>query len=77
MTEKELLKIIEKALGVKNIDDKTISKDIPEWDSLGHLSILTALDEATDGKVEKIVELSESYSVKEIKQLLKKNNILN
>ena len=44
---------------------------------LGHLSILTALDEATDGKVEKIVELSESYSVKEIKQLLKKNNILN
>jgi acyl carrier protein len=31
--------------------------DIPEWDSLGHLTILSHLDEITDGKAGEIADL--------------------
>lgn len=77
MSDKELFKIIKKALGVKNISEKTTSNNLLEWDSLGHLSILSALDKATKGKVGKIAGLSDCYSVKKIKYLLKKNKLLN
>ena len=26
-------------------------ENVPEWDSLGHLSVLTALDDSTEGKL--------------------------
>ena len=40
--------------------------DIPEWDSLGHLTILTYLDELTDGKAGEINELGSLESLQDI-----------
>jgi acyl carrier protein len=50
--------------------------DISEWDSLGHLSILTSLDEATDGKASSLSELGDSSSVNEIISILEKENLI-
>ena len=41
-----------------------------EWDSLGHLSILTALDDATGGKASSISDLGDASSVSEIISIL-------
>ena len=60
------------------VDGSSLSMDssaetVEEWDSLGHISILSALDEATDGKSADIVELTQATSVREINDLLKEN----
>ena len=40
--------------------------DIPEWDSLGHLAILSSLDELTDGKAGEINGLGSMESLNDI-----------
>ncbi len=45
-------------------------ENVPEWDSLGHLSILTALDDATEGKASSISDLGDASSVSEIISIL-------
>ena len=50
--------------------------DIEEWDSLGHLEILTKIDKETKGKAGKIKNLSSSQSLKEIFEILKKNKLI-
>ena len=40
--------------------------DIPEWDSLGHLAILSSLDELTDGKAGEINGLVSMESLNDI-----------
>ena len=52
------------------------AETVEEWDSFGHISILSALDEATDGKSADIVELTQATSVREINDLLKENELL-
>ncbi|MBU1932053.1 acyl carrier protein [Patescibacteria group bacterium] len=74
----EIFRIIEKALeldaGTVGIDDSmdTISK----WDSLGLLSILSALEQRYGGKVAAIEDLASVKSVKEIVDLLKRESII-
>jgi hypothetical protein len=46
----------------------------PEWDSLTHLSILSALDSAYNGRVAAIPEIGSAYSVERIIDLLKTLN---
>lgn len=48
----------------------TTSSDIEEWDSLGHISILSRLDAIFDNVTERIPELASAASVKEILKLL-------
>ena len=40
--------------------------DIPEWDSLGHLRILSSLDDLTAGKAGEIRRLGTKESLKDI-----------
>jgi acyl carrier protein len=74
----DLKKIISEALNIKEIkiNENSSFKNIPEWDSLGHLSILSSLDKKTKGKTSKIKELSEAMEFKKINKILLKNNII-
>ena len=40
--------------------------DIPEWDSLGHLTMLSHLDDVTDGKAGEISDLGSMENLKDI-----------
>ena len=67
ITTEELITIITDALDADDlITDESSMDNIPEWDSLGHLSILTSLDQATEGKASSLSDLGDTTSVKEI-----------
>jgi acyl carrier protein len=76
--EKEICRIIEKALGLEansvTIDDSMDT--LQEWDSLGFLSILSALEVRFGSKVAAIDALASVKSVKEIISILKRESII-
>jgi acyl carrier protein len=78
ISEQEILKLIQKALELEDhsINLESSAEDFEEWDSLGNLSILVALDEALDKKVAPIKEMGEAYSVPKILQLLKNHSLI-
>ena len=77
MNQDDLCILIKEALDADdNIDINSSSDNIPEWDSLGHLSVLTALDDATGGKASSLSDLSEATSVTRIVDILKSNEII-
>jgi len=49
---------------------------VEEWDSLGHLSVLTELDKAFGGKVAGIDGMSQARSVREIISLLAEAKVI-
>lgn len=74
----EVCRIIEKALGV---DPGTIGMDdnsdtVVEWDSLGFLNILSALEERYGNEVANIDDLGRAGSVREIAETLKRESII-
>jgi len=76
--EAKVLGIIQKALNLKG---KKVTIDmrigaVEEWDSLGHLGILAALDKAFKGRVAGIKEMASADSVKKIIALLRKNSLI-
>ena len=77
LNQKKIIKIIAKSLSLpeQEINERTNNKNLEEWDSLGHLSILTAIDNETKGEASKIETLSACTSIKEILETLKKNNL--
>lgn len=77
MKKDDLCTLIKEALDADdNIDINSSSDNVPEWDSLGHLSVLTALDDATNGKASSLSDLSEATSVIKIVDILKSNEII-
>lgn len=77
MKKDDLCTLIKEALDADdNIDINSSSDNVPEWDSLGHLSVLTALDDATDGKASSLSDLSEATSVIKIVDILKSSEII-
>lgn len=70
MDEKKIITIVSKALK-KKINAKSNVKNTEEWDSLGQLSILSAIDKATKGKSSNI-DLTEVQSIKQLCLKLKK-----
>ena len=70
MTEDKIISIVTKALK-KKVDIKSNVNNTEEWDSLGQLSILSALEKTTKGKSSKI-DLKEVQSVKQLCVKLKK-----
>ena len=78
MTRDDLIKSISKALDVsyKKINDNTNNENLEEWDSLGHLAILSAIDKSTNGKASGIETLSSCTSFRELLKILKKNNLV-
>ena len=77
-TQEEVIQIIQKALKLKSgvLSIKNSSNDVKNWDSLGHLNILVALDSSFDGKISKIKEIATANSIKSIINLLNKNSFL-
>ncbi|URQ73747.1 hypothetical protein M9C82_01040 [SAR86 cluster bacterium] len=77
ITQETLFDAISKAL---DVDSSKVNLDssidtIEEWDSLGSLSILTSLDELSDGETSKIEDISSAASCKDIIDLLKVHNL--
>jgi acyl carrier protein len=70
MDENKIISIVSKALK-KKVNIKSNTKNTEEWDSLGHLSIMSALEKATKGKASKI-DLTEAQSIKQLCLKLKK-----
>ena len=77
MNQKDFKKLVSRALIVKNtkINMKLKLGDLKEWDSLGHLAILNALDKSTKGKTSKIKGLGATTTLNKIWNKLKKNNL--
>ena len=78
-TKDEVISTIEIALelekGSLNIDTRMGS--IEQWDSLGHLNILSSLDVLFDGLIGPISNISEAQSVKDILNILIENKLIN
>ena len=71
-TEAEIIQIVQKALRTDQV--VTIASSavtIPEWDSLGQINIIVALDEALGGGVSELQEMALASSVQSIIDILK------
>lgn len=76
-TEKEVIEAIKKALEIdREISISDNIDTIEEWDSLGHLSMLIAIDKLVGGRAGKIEELGKAESVNTIIDLLTKNKLI-
>ena len=77
MEKDKLFGIFAEAMDIEkdkvNID--TSSDNFSDWDSLGHLTFLAALDEETNGKTTEISDLTNATSLKEVHDILNKHNI--
>lgn len=51
----------------------TRSSEIEEWDSLGHISVMTYLDRTYDEITERVPDFASATSVQEILELLNQN----
>ena len=73
--EQEILNLICEALGSdrSEVTIDSTSNEIDEWDSLGHLSILQALDMKYNNITERVPELASVSSIKEIVDLVSIN----
>ena len=76
-TKDEVLQIIADALDInpEMLSSADKADEIEEWDSVGHLTILVALDKACGGKVSSISAFAEADSITKILDILVKNNL--
>ena len=74
---KTILQIIIKALNIpsKSINEKTNLKTLEEWDSLGMLTVMSAIDKKFKGKIN-LSQVSNLNSYKDIKSFLKKKLVM-
>ena len=77
MSSAKVLELIEEALEITrgSLTGESSSENVEEWDSLGQLSILAALDDHFDGKVADIEAMAEAESVAGIMELLAKHGL--
>ena len=77
-TEDFIVKLIQQALELPEgaVSLESLSDQVPGWDSLGHLAILSNLDQHFDGKVASIEELATVNNVKDIIKILKQNELI-
>ena len=75
MNFEELKKIIAKALKIKvsKINHKSGMSVIEEWDSIGHLSILIAIQKKLGKKSNQYKNLANATTVKDLIKILEKN----
>jgi len=52
LIEKELFLLLQKVLVVSDIDINKTMNDIPEWDSLKHIQLLSAIEEKFGLKID-------------------------
>jgi len=75
----EVISTIETALELEkgSLKIDTSMGSIEQWDSLGHLTILSSLDILFDGLIGPISNISEAQSVEEILKILIENKLVN
>ena len=71
----KIINLIQVALDDKTIRIDSTNETVVGWDSLGHLSILSALDKVTDGKVSEIRDFNDVSSVSQIIKLFNDHNL--
>ena len=80
--DKEVISLVENLVAqalevpVDRVREGGAMEAIKEWDSLGHLSILVALDKKFSGKAAKISELSKATSVEKIAEILCEHQLI-
>lgn len=76
ITQERIISIIANALDLKasDITINTKSSDLPDWDSLGHLAILSQITQELGDDFNNSQELASSSSVQEIFDCLSKSN---
>ena len=79
MKEARLFEIVAEALEleVENVSLDTSTENVEEWDSLGHITILSALDDETGGETSELPDLTQAVSVRELLEVLKANDMIN
>lgn len=77
-TTEDVLRLIHTALDapLHPITIESTMEDFEEWDSLGHLGILAALDTAYEGRIGAIKEMGTARSVREILNLLTTHHLV-
>jgi len=75
ITIPELTQLAKTALKNDLVTFESNMDNISDWDSLGHLSLLIVLDKATNGRSSELVELPACTSLKQVFDVLKKNNL--
>lgn len=75
----DVISTIETALELEkgSLKIDTSMGSIEQWDSLGHLTILSSLDILFDGLIGPISNISEAQSVEEILKILIENKLIN
>lgn len=72
----ELCSILNSSMEIDTLTVESTMDELEEWDSLGHLSILAALDSRLDGKIADIEALAEASSVKAIVEILTEHKLM-
>ena len=74
----ELISLIETTLEQESgsLNEGSVAEDIEKWDSLGHLSVLVALDAHCDGQVASISEMASADSIPKIIEILSNNSLI-
>ena len=77
LTLEEILETLAQVFDVASseIDSNSSQDSIENWDSLGHLSLLEALDDRLDGNAGNVKLLSDATTVEKIYQALKEHNL--
>ena len=72
LTLKTVIELITRALEVAPgiIQESTRASEVEEWDSLGHISILSEIDKSYNNITERCPDLASANSVKEIYESL-------
>jgi acyl carrier protein len=76
MKKEDIINIIKDALKVDKITIESSVDNVEEWDSLGHLSILVALDKEFDGRLASISDLATADSVEKVILTLENKNFI-
>lgn len=78
ISQTDVITVIEKALELKSgsLEESMCAEDVENWDSLGQLNILVALDELFDGKIADIADMAEADSILKILNVLRQHSLL-
>lgn len=71
-SETEIMAIVQRALEITApVTLDSSSETIPEWDSLGQINIIVALDEALEGGVSDLPDMATALSTQQLLAVLR------
>ena len=78
ISQSDVLARIEQALEMKQglLTENMLAEEVENWDSLGQLNILVALDSLFDGKVASITDIASADSMPKILNILKQHSLV-